>query len=62
MICTGEDKIEDVAYAYIEESGALQNMTESLQGYFDYETLGHDMEIEGSYYRDDENILWEFIS
>jgi len=61
MICTGEDKMEDVAYNYIEESGTLQGITESLQGYFDYEALGRDMEIEGRYYRDDENILWESL-
>jgi antirestriction protein len=57
MICTGEDKMEDVAYNYIEESGALHGMTDNLQGYFDYEALGHDMELEGSYFRDAENIL-----
>jgi len=61
MICTGETKMEDIAYNYIEESGVLQNMPESLQGYFDYEALGRDMEIEGSYFRDDERIFWEYI-
>ena len=61
MICTGESKMEDIAYNYIEESGALQNMPESLQGYFDYEALGRDMEIEGSYFRDYEGIFWEYI-
>jgi len=61
MICTGEDKMEDVAYNYIEDTGALQGMAENLQEYFDYEALGCDMELEGSYFRDDENILWEFI-
>lgn len=61
MICTGEEKMEDVAYSYIEESGALQGMAESLQGYFDYEALGRDMEIEGNYFRDEKNILWEYV-
>ena len=61
MICTGESKMEDIAYNYIEESGALQNMPESLQGYFDYEALGRDMGIEGSYFRDGEGIFWEYI-
>jgi len=61
MICTDEEKIEDVAYSYIEESGALQGMAENLQGYFDYKALGRDIEIEGCYFRDEENILWEFI-
>jgi antirestriction protein len=54
MFCTGESKMEDIAYNFIEESGALQ-------GYFDYEALGRDMEIEGSYFRDDEGIFWEYI-
>ena len=62
MVCTGEENMEDIAYNYIEESGALQGMPESLQGYFDYEALGRDMEIEGSYFRDDENILWERLN
>jgi len=53
MICTGESKME--------ESGVLQNMPESLQGYFDYEALGRDMEIEGSYFRNYEGIFWENI-
>ena len=61
MICTGESKMEDVAYNYIEESGALRDMPESLQGYFDYEALGHDMETEWSYFRDYEGTLWEYI-
>jgi len=61
MICTGENKMEDIAYNYIEDSGALKGMSESLQGYFDYEALGRDMEIEGSYFKDDGNILWEYI-
>ena len=61
MICTGESKMEDIAYNYIEESGALQNLPESLQGYFDYEALGRDMEIERSYFRDGNNILWEYV-
>lgn len=61
MIYTGEDKMENVAYTYIEELGTLQGMTESLQGYFDYEALGRDMEIEGNYFRDNENILWEYV-
>ena len=61
MICTGESKMEDIAYNYIEEIGVLQSMPENLQGYFDYEALGRDMEIEGSYFRDCEGIFWEYI-
>ncbi len=61
IICTGENSMEDIAYNYIEESGLLQRMPENLQGYFDYEALGRDMEINGSYFRDDEGIFWEYI-
>jgi len=62
LICTGETKMEDVAHSYIENTGALQNMPESLQFYFDYEALGRDMEINGTYFEDDEGVLWEFVA
>jgi len=61
LICTGKSNMEDIAYNYIEESGLLQRMPENLQGYFDYEAFGRDMEINGSYFRDDEGIFWEYI-
>jgi len=53
--------MEDVAYNYIEETGALKDMPKSLQGYFDYEKLGRDMEIEGSYFEDSEGVIWEYV-
>jgi len=59
--CTGETKMEDVAYNYIEETGALKDMPESLQFYFDYESLGKDMEINGSFYTDENGNIWEYI-
>ena len=62
FICTGESKMEDIAYNYLEETGALQNLPENLQNYFDYEAFGRDMEIEGSYYKDNEGILWEYVA
>lgn len=62
MICTNESKMEDVAYSYIEDTGALQNMPENLQFYFDYEALGKDMEINGSYYEAEDGILWEYVA
>jgi len=61
MICTGGNSMEDIAYNYIEESGLLQKIPENLLGYFDYEALGRDMEINGSYFGDDEGIFWEYI-
>jgi len=62
FICTGESKMEDIAYNYLEETGALQNLPENLQNYFDYEAFGRDMEIEGSYYEDNEGILWKYVA
>ncbi len=62
LICTHETSYEDVAFNYIEETGALQNMPESLQYYFDYKSLGRDMGINGYYFEDDENILWEYVA
>jgi len=61
IYCTGETKMEDVAYNYIQGTGALQNMPESLQYYFDYEKLGRDMEINGSYYVDENDFIWEYV-
>lgn len=62
MICTGERKMEDVAYNYVHDTGLLANLEERLQCYFDYEALGRDMELEGSYFEDEEGILWEYVS
>ena len=62
MVCTGERKMEDIAYNYIQETGAISALPESLQCYFDYEALGRDMEINGSYYEADDGVLWEYVS
>jgi len=61
IFCTGETSMEDVAYNYIEETGALKDMG-NLSFYFDYEKLGRDMDIEGSYYEDDEGVIWECVA
>lgn len=61
IFCTGETNMENVAYNYIQETGVLQAMPANLQFYFDYEKLGRDMEIEGSYYTDSENLIWEYV-
>jgi len=58
---TGETDMEDVAYNYIEETGALGDMPESLQCYFDYSSLGRDMEINGQYHTDDNGEIWEYV-
>ena len=60
--CTGETRMEDVAYNYVQECGLLESMPSSLQCYFDYESLGRDMEIEGTYLEANDGTLWEYIS
>jgi len=58
---TGENTMEDIAYKYIEDTRALDSIG-NLSSYFDYESLGRDMEIEGNYLKDKEGIIWEFIN
>ncbi|QOY52296.1 antirestriction protein ArdA [Candidatus Sulfurimonas baltica] len=62
LICTGEVKISDVAYNYVNDCGLLETMPENLQSYFDYDKLGRDMEIEGSYFEDSDGVLWEYVA
>ena len=56
---TGESKMEDVAYNYVQDSGLLDGMPASIQCYFDYQALGRDMDINGTYLEADDGILWE---
>ena len=62
MICTNETKMEDIAYNHVNECGLLDAMPSSLQGYFDYEALGRDMELNGNYHEDDEGTIWEYVA
>lgn len=50
------DSMSDIAYEYVHECYDVDNMMGNLSNYFDYEALGRDMEIEGTYifYVDDE--------
>lgn len=59
--CTGETSMENIAYNYVDESGYLDNK-DSLSSYFNFDALGRDMEINGSYYTDDDNIIWEYVA
>lgn len=59
---TGETKMEDIAYNYIQECGMLEGMPENLQCYFDYESFGRDLEIEGSYFEDQDGFIWEYAA
>ena len=40
----------DVAFEYLDQNGGLDEMPEHLRNYFDYESYGRDMEIEGNFY------------
>lgn len=43
------DDMEDVAYQVVEECGYLENVPDDVARYFDYESFGRDLGIEGSY-------------
>lgn len=49
MIYYDCDDMEDVAYQVVEECGYLENVPDDVARYFDYESFGRDLEIEGSY-------------
>lgn len=42
--------MSDVAAIIVEECGMLKNVPEICQNYFDYESYGRDLEIEGCFY------------
>lgn len=43
------DSMEDVARYYVEETGMLGEVSGNLQNYIDYQALGRDLDIEGSF-------------
>jgi len=45
------DNMADVAYQVLEESGGINELPEWAQSYFDYESYGRDLEIEGQFYK-----------
>lgn len=51
----------DVAYEYIEETGMLSNVPDSIARYFDYESFGRDLGIEGSFYFAEDGNCYEYI-
>ena len=44
--CSGMD---DVAYQVVQECGYLENVPENVARYFDYESFGRDLSIEGTF-------------
>ncbi len=60
MANTGYSSIADYAENLLEETGGLDSMPENLKGYFDYEKFANDLEIEGSFFEDDNGEIWEY--
>ena len=49
MVFSNCSDMTDVAYQYIEETGLLNDVPETLRNYFDYEAYGRDMSFEGTF-------------
>lgn len=52
------DNMTDIAYQVVEECGYLNNVPDNVARYFDYESFGRDLGIEGTYiFADDNNAI-----
>lgn len=49
------DDMEDVAYQVVEDCGYLDKVPDNVAYYFDYESFGKDLGIEGTYIFTDDN-------
>nr|DAZ44304.1 MAG TPA: antirestriction protein [Caudoviricetes sp.] len=49
------DNMTDIAYQVVEECGYLNNVPDNVARYFDYESFGRDLGIEGTYIFTDDN-------
>ena len=49
------DNMTDIAYQVVEECGYLNNVPDNVACYFDYESFGRDLGIEGTYIFTDDN-------
>lgn len=49
MIYNDCENMTDVAYQLVEECGYLENVPDNVARYFDYESFGRELEIEGNY-------------
>lgn len=49
MIYNDCENMTDVAYQVVEECGYLENVPDNVARYFDYESFGMELEIEGNY-------------
>ena len=55
-----DSSMEDIAYNLIEECYGFENIPDIITNNIDYEKIGRDLEIEGSYYQID-NDIYEYI-
>lgn len=55
MIYSDCNDMTDVAYQVVENCGYLDNVPETVSRYFDYESFGRDLGIEGTYIFTDDN-------
>lgn len=49
------DDMTDIAYQVVDECGYLNNVPDNVARYFDYESFGRDLGIEGTYIFTDDN-------
>lgn len=55
MVYSDCEDMTDVAYQVVENCGYLDNVPETVARYFDYESFGRDLGIEGTYIFTDDN-------
>ncbi len=55
-----DSSMEDIAYNLIEECYSFENIPDIIANNIDYEKIGRDLEIEGSYYKVERDI-YEYI-
>ena len=60
---THESSMEDVARAFVEDMGGIQNAigSDSIDSYIDYGKLARDMEIDGNYFQGNDGNMIEYI-
>ena len=55
------DSMTDIAYQVVEECGYLNNVPDNVARYFDYESFGRDLGLEGTYIFIDDNEVIEVM-
>lgn len=55
---TGCESVTEYAETYLEESGLLESVPESLRGYFDVSAFARDLELGGDLFECDRYVFW----